>query len=239
MKTLNNTLFVTGTDTGVGKTCISRALVDYFVSQGERVAPLKPVASGSAIRDGVLQNDDALILMHAANIALEYSAINPYVFKEPIAPHIAAAKSQVQIDIHYLNQCHQRLADKADRVIVEGAGGWQVPLTKALSMADWVAQQQWPVILVVGLRLGCINHARLTYLDMMAKKMPLAGWVVNTIDADVLESEAIIADLLHFIKAPLLGVVPWLGNGNKAEEAVFTPDMRQYLDFSLLPCVRR
>ncbi len=218
-------LFVTGTDTGVGKTLVSKMLIEYFVSQGERVAPMKPVASGAEIQDGILKNDDAVILINAANTNLDYATINPYVFEDPIAPHIAAAKNNVQISLDHLNQAQKKISASTDRVIVEGAGGWQVPLTQDLSLADWVSQNQWPVILVVGLRLGCINHARLTYLDIIAKQNPIAGWVVNTIDADVMVPKEIVTDLTQYIDAPLLGVVPWLERET---------DAAQYLDFSLL-----
>ena len=217
-------LFVTGTDTGVGKTLISKLLIQYFVGQGDHVTPMKPVASGAIEKNEKLVNDDALILIEAANTDLDYSLVNPYVFKEPIAPHIAAEKNNIEIDISNLNTIYRKIEANADRVIIEGAGGWQVPLTNEISMADWVSENRWPVILVVGLRLGCINHARLTYLDILAKENKLAGWVVNTIDAEVLEADAIIVDLKQFINAPLLGVVPWLENEN---------DAAQYLDFSI------
>ncbi|MDH5257073.1 MAG: dethiobiotin synthase [Gammaproteobacteria bacterium] len=230
---MNKTIFVTGTDTGVGKTLISKTLINYFVSQGEVVAPMKPVASGAEIAEaghnGMLVNDDALTLIEAANTQLNYSEVNPYVFREPIAPHIAAKKNSIIIDINELNLCYQHLKNKSDRVIIEGAGGWQVPLNDASSMADWVSQNKWPVILVIGLRLGCINHARLSYLDIMAKQNPLAGWIVNTIDPDVLESDAVIADLARFIKAPMLGVIPWLG-----VEYQSGADIMQYLDLSMI-----
>jgi len=225
------TLFVTGTDTGVGKTLISKALIDYFVSQGELVAPMKPVASGAFIQHDKLVNDDALILIDAANARFDYATVNPYVFEEPIAPHIAAARNEVEIDIQQLNRTHQKLVQGADRIIVEGAGGWQVPLTTEVSMADWVSKNRWPVVLVIGLRLGCINHARLTYLDLLAKQSHLAGWVINKIDPDVLVTEEVIEDLKGYIKAPLLGVVPWLASEAKQAQA---PDVAQYLDFSLL-----
>ena len=223
-------IFVTGTDTGVGKTLVSKTLIEYFVSQGDIVAPMKPVASGAITNDeGVLVNDDALELIGAANSTFDYAAINPYVFKEPIAPHLAAKKNNTAIDVNGLNTCFQALEKNVDRVVIEGAGGWQVPLTDDVSMADWVSQNKWPVILVVGLRLGCINHARLSYLDILTKQNPLAGWVINSIDPHVLESEAVIADLEQYIKAPLLGVIPWLDFDSESKL-----DAAQYLDFSII-----
>lgn len=219
-------IFVTGTDTGVGKTLISKALIEYFIAQGENIAPMKPVASGADVVNGQLVNDDALILIEAANTSFDYAEVNPFVFKEPIAPHLAAKKNKTEIKIEKLNSVHRHLSDNADRVIIEGAGGWQVPLTAEESMADWVSENQWPVILVVGLRLGCINHARLSYLDILTKKNHLAGWVVNMIDPDVLVAGEIIEDLSTFIQAPLLGVVPWLENGSG--------NIQSHVDFSRL-----
>jgi len=220
-------IFITGTDTGVGKTLISKILIEYFVSKGESVAPMKPVASGAFFQNDILVNDDALVLIKAANTHFDYSTVNPYVFKEPIAPHLAAEKANNIVDIEYLNLKHSELEIAAEHVVIEGAGGWQVPLNRNVSMADWVSDNQWPVILVVGLRLGCINHARLSYLDIIAKKSRLAGWVVNSIDPEVLEAESVIADMEQFIKAPLLGVIPWLGNETES-------DIAHCVDFSLM-----
>ena len=223
------TIFVTGTDTGVGKTLVSRLLIEYFVAQGLKVAPMKPVASGADWTNNQLYNEDALTLINAANCELDYSSVNPYVFQPPIAPHIAAAKNKTSIKLKKLNQCYQMLSSVSDCVIVEGAGGWQVPLNSQYSMADWVSQNQWPVVLVVGLRLGCINHARLSYLDILAKNNVLAGWVINTIDANTLEAEAIINDLIQYIDAPFLGCIPWL-----PKEQLEGKQAADSLDFSQL-----
>lgn len=220
------TIFVTGTDTGVGKTLVSRLLIDHFVALGEKVSPMKPVASGAEVHDGKLVNDDAQILLSASNTDCSYEMVNPYVFEAPIAPHVAAEKDRVTIDTHVLNQNAKTLAESADRVIIEGAGGWQVPLTREVSFADWVSENNWPVVLVVGLRLGCINHARLTELDIYAKKNKLLGWVANTIDPDLAYANEIVNDLADMIDAPLLGVIPWLQE---------LDSVQTYLDFTRLP----
>ena len=221
------TLFVTGTDTGVGKTLVSAALIRFLVSKGQTVTAMKPVASGAHVTSAGLRNDDALQLIAAANTNFDYQQINPYVFAESIAPHLAAAKAGVEINLTKLSRQYEELADESEFVIVEGAGGWQVPLNEYQTFADWVSERQWPVILVVAIKLGCINHARLTCLDILAKKNSIAGWVANVIDESVENQQEIIQYLKNSIDAPLLGVIPPLGLEQLSN--VF-----QYLDFELL-----
>jgi len=224
---MSNTLFVTGTDTGVGKTLISKALIEHFVDKGLTVAGMKPVAAGAIKTPQGLRNEDAEILLHAMNAPFDYSQVNPYVFEEPIAPHIAANHQQVSIEVDVLNEAYQVLLAGSDKVIVEGAGGWQVPLNHSLSLGDWAGSQQWPLVLVVGIRLGCINHAQLTCLDILQKQNPLLGWVSNTIDPGVACEDEIIHYLESTIQAPLLGKVPFLTQPEKV-------DLKPYLKLDLL-----
>lgn len=197
--------FVTGTDTDVGKTLISCALLHGFAAQGKRVIGMKPVAAGC---DAGEQNDDVLQLRAASNVAVSYGLINPYCFLPAIAPHIAAQQAGVEILFSRITEPYQKLAAQADVVIVEGIGGLRVPLNAQQDGADLVQELGLPVILVVGMRLGCLNHALLTVEAIAARGLTLAGWVANLIEADMPMCEENIAALQQRIAAPLLGVVP-------------------------------
>ncbi len=202
--------FITGTDTGVGKTTITLGLMHCLQSRGRRVAALKPVASGCQATAGGLRNDDALALQRQASVALDYGQVNPYAFEPAIAPHIAAARAGVRIDPGRIRQAYADLAGRADCVLVEGAGGWQVPLDGRYTLADLARRLGLPVILVVGLRLGCLNHARLTADAIEAVGLPLAGWVANCPPPPADAGEESINALIKIINAPLLGIVPLL-----------------------------
>lgn len=219
MFTKTSTIFVTGTDTGVGKTVVTKALIEHFVAQGLKVSAMKPVAAGAVEIDSILRNEDADILLNAINTDFSYSEVNPYVFKSPIAPHIAAQHEGVKIDINVLDAAYEVLSNHSDKVIIEGAGGWQVPLQHNVTFADWVASHQWPVVLVVGIRVGCLNHAQLTYLDIQNKKNPLLGWVANMIEPDVLHVDDIIESLSRSIGAPMLGKIPYISDVNNVDIA--------------------
>ena len=199
--------FVTGTDTGVGKTLISCALLHGFAAQGKRVAGMKPVAAGCN-DDG--QNEDVLQLRAAGNVAVGCGQINPYCFVPAIAPHLAALSEDVIIDFSVIAKSYRALEAKADVVIVEGAGGLLVPLNAQQDSADLVKELGLPIILVAGMRLGCLNHALLTVEVIAARGLALAGWVANVVDADMASSEENIAALRQRISAPLLGVVPFM-----------------------------
>lgn len=198
--------FVTGTDTNVGKTLISCALLHGFSVQGKRVVGMKPVASGCNAKE---QNDDALQLRAAGNVAVSYGQINPYCFLPAIAPHIAAQRAGVEIQFSRITASYQELAAQADVVIVEGAGGFLVPLNAQQDSANLVRELNLPVILVVGMRLGCLNHALLTVEAIVTRGLTLAGWVANLIEPDMTMCEENIAALQQRISAPLLGVVPY------------------------------
>ena len=200
--------FITGTDTGTGKTLIACALLRALALRGFRVAAMKPVASGCHPTGNGLRNDDANKLMTCASVALTYDIVNPYALPAPIAPHLAAREIGMRIKIDTIIAAYRAAASQADCVVVEGAGGWLVPINESETMADLAEALQIPVILVAGIRLGCINHALLTTAAMDARRVGLAGWIANTIDPECMRSADIVSSLRERIAAPLLGIVP-------------------------------
>lgn len=207
--------FVTGTDTEVGKTLISVGLIHALQQHGLKVAAMKPVASGCQMTALGLHNDDALALQEAADIKVDYPAINPYAFEPAIAPHIAAQQAGVTIDLAKLLYDYQQLQSMSDAVVVEGAGGWLVPLTDNQSIADLAVNIKLPVVLVVAIKLGCINHALLTADSIRDTGLDLAGWVANDfLDGD--QHDEIIQSIKARINAPCLGVVPRLKKTDNA-----------------------
>lgn len=200
--------FLAGTDTGVGKTAIACGLVAAFRRRGLRIAAMKPVASGSARGREGLRNEDAQLLSVAAGIEVPYADINPYTFEPAIAPHLAAADLSLRIDIDQILTSFRRLAAQADLVIVEGVGGWEVPLNEQETSADLARVLDLPVILVVGLRLGCLNHALLTCRAIMATGLPFAGWMANHIDSHMPRVDDNISYLQRHLPAAYLGYVP-------------------------------
>lgn len=201
-------LFVTGTDTGCGKTRVSLALMRLYRSRGLQVVGMKPVAAGASPTADGLRNGDALRLQEGADLPMPYRWINPYVFEPAIAPHLAAAEAGMTIAALPIRSAFEQLASRADRIIVEGAGGWRVPLGPTLEMADLPGLLDLPVVLVVGLRLGCINHALLTADSILARGVPLGGWVANLIEPGMARIEGNIATLTERIPAPCLGRLP-------------------------------
>jgi dethiobiotin synthetase len=199
--------FVTGTDTGVGKTLVSCALLHGFAARGMRVAGMKPVAAG-VDADG--HNDDAKALLAASTLPLRYEQVNPYCLRDAIAPHIAAQRAGVAIDISVIAKSYRELAEKAEVVIVEGAGGLLVPLDAQRDCADLAKELALPVILVVGMRLGCLNHALLTVEAIAARGLTLSGWVANVLDGTMPALQENIEALRERIASPLLGAVPYM-----------------------------
>lgn len=200
-------LFVTGTDTGVGKTRVACALLHAYAQRGLRVTGMKPIAAGAEVKNGVLINDDVEQLIAASNVAAPRALINPYCFEPPIAPHIAADIAKKSININYLCECYRSLAALAEVVVVEGAGGFCVPLNDRETSADFAQQLALPVVLVVGMRLGCLNHALLTAQAIRARGLALAGWVANHVDRDMPYADENVMALqarLSRIGAPLL-----------------------------------
>jgi dethiobiotin synthetase len=205
-----NGLFVTGTDTGVGKTVVAAALTRALVARGLRVAVMKPIASGSDPTAQGLRNSDALTLMAAANVTAPYEVINPYCFLPPISPHIAAREAGVAIDLTLLRSRFDSLAGASDYVIVEGAGGWLAPISDAATMADLAAALALPVLLVVALRLGCLNHSLLTRESLRTRGAAFAGWIANAIDPHFDRPGENLATLAARLGEPALACVPFL-----------------------------
>jgi dethiobiotin synthetase len=175
-------LFITGTDTGVGKTVVACALVRALVARGARVAVMKPVASGSERTPAGLRNADAEALRACANVDLPYEEVNPFCYEPAISPHIAAEEAKIPIDLGKIAQVYARIAAQSDWVVVEGAGGWLAPLGDAISMADLARSLSLPALLVVGLKLGCLNHAQLTRRAITTDGIAFAGWVGSVLD---------------------------------------------------------
>lgn len=209
-------IFVTGTDTGVGKTVVSAALTRALAARGMRVAVMKPVASGSDPTPEGLRNSDALALMSAANVAAAYDVVNPYCFAPPISPHIAAREAGVDIDLLLLRSRFDALAAVSDCVIVEGAGGWLAPVSDTAAMADLAAALSLPVLLVVGLRLGCLNHALLSRESLGTRGAAFAGWIANAIDPGFERAAENLATLTARLGCPPLAHVPFLEQGRDA-----------------------
>jgi dethiobiotin synthetase len=200
-------IYVSGTDTGVGKTFASAALLHALRARNLLATGMKPVASGCRVTPEGLRNEDAEMLIAASDPAPAYADCNPYAFAEPIAPHIAARLAGATIDLASIHAAHARIAQYTERTVVEGVGGWAVPLSEHLMQADLVRTLDLPVVLVVGLRLGCINHALLSTRAIAADGCALAGWIANAIEPDMLFAEANLHTLGVHIAAPLLGVL--------------------------------
>ena len=202
--------FIAGTDTNVGKTMIACGLLCHAKQQGLSTAAVKPVAAGCDRTPHGLRNDDALQLMQQSTLSLAYEQVNPIAYNPPIAPHIAAVNAGKHLNADRLVGFTRGVfMHGADITLVEGAGGWRVPLNARESLADVAKQLQLPVILVVGMKLGCLNHALLTAEAIHRDGLPIAGWVANCIDPDMQEREANIHTLRQRFSAPCLGVIPY------------------------------
>jgi dethiobiotin synthetase len=200
--------FVTGTDTGVGKTRVSLALMSLLQKQGHVVTAMKPVASGCEVTPAGPVNGDALALQAQASFTVPYHAVNPYAFEPPVAPHLAAQAVGVSIRPEIISQALARVTEESDRVVVEGVGGWLVPIDTSRTMADVAVAIGLPVIMVVGVRLGCINHALLTEAAIRATAVPFAGWIANRVEPHVEAADEIVAALRQWLRVPYLGELP-------------------------------
>lgn len=210
--------FVTGTDTGVGKTYVSCLLLEAFKQQGLKTIALKPIAAGCETVDGQRRNDDALQLQQHMTETLSYEEINPFALEAAIAPHIAAANEGRRLLVSRIaGMVRGASMQPADVTLVEGAGGWYVPLNDKETLADLVRELQLPVILVVGMRLGCLNHAILTARAIYRDGLRVAGWVANCIEPDMPELDANIQTLKTLLSAPCLGVIPHAPQADFAE----------------------
>ncbi len=217
--------FITGTDTGVGKTRVAESLLRALAQPGERAVGMKPVASGCRVTDAGRRSEDAERLLAAGNVPADYADVNPYTFLPAIAPHLAAHEENVEIGLPRILESFRRLRARADWIVVEGVGGWKVPLAERLMLADVARAMRLPVIVVVGLRLGCLNHALLTIEAIQRDDIPLAGWIANRIDPDMARAEDNIAALESRVAAPLLARFPYVSSAHvNASNIVFPSD---------------
>ena len=201
--------YITGTDTGIGKSVAGAALLHAWRACGLRAIGMKPVASGCVRTDQGWRNDDALLLQSASEPRPAYIDVNPYALPEPLAPELAAADAGVVVELAPILAAHARLQARADIVAVEGVGGWAAPLSSVLDQSDLVRALQLPVLLVVGLRLGCINHARLSAQAIAADGCVLAGWIGCAIDPDMARREDTVDLLQQRLAAPCWGILPF------------------------------
>ncbi|MFT5395103.1 MAG: dethiobiotin synthetase [Gammaproteobacteria bacterium] len=195
-------VFITGTDTGVGKTWFTLALIEALKEQGSKTNGMKPVASGGIYINGKLMNDDAKLIMQCCSELVDYELINPYVFEPSVSPNFAARQANVSVELDQIVASYNHLASACDNIIVEGIGGWRAPLSDKIKTVDLVRELGLPVILVVGLRLGCINHAILTAETIRADDINLCGWVSNQLDKEYLHKEETLALLNEELACP-------------------------------------
>jgi dethiobiotin synthetase len=200
--------FVTGTDTGVGKTLVAASLTRALVARGLRTAVMKPVAAGSVPTPEGPRNDDALELLAASNVETAYEDVNPWLLTTPASPHLAARHDGITIGHERIGIAFRRLAAASDLVLVEGAGGWLAPISATQTMADVAEKLALPVILVVGLRLGCLNHALLTREAIRSSGLPFAGWIANKLHSEMALVGANTDSLASRFGMPPLGIVP-------------------------------
>lgn len=226
--------FVAGTDTEIGKTLVASSLLHTLTQAGLRTAAMKPVAAGAELRHGLWRNDDADALAAQASVTLPAALATPYLLRRPVAPHIAAAQEGRTIILSHILACYDQIAQCADAVVVEGVGGFRVPLNQQADTADLAVQLGLPVILVVGLRLGCISHALLTAEAISSRGLQLAGWVANTVDAEMLDMDANVDALTSRIAAPFLGKIPRLSLKPYLNDEGLASVAAAYLDFTQL-----
>ena len=219
--------FVTGTDTEIGKTRITVGLLEKAGQLGLQSLGIKPVASGSEITKDGLRNEDALAHQQASTYSCDYAVINPFCFAPAIAPHIVAEQENVELTVNSINEALKpALAQSAEFVLIEGAGGWHTPLNQKECYSDWVKSADLPVILVVGVKLGAINHALLTQESIKNSGLRLAGWVANCVDPNMPYQAENIEYLKAHINAPCLGVVPFLASNASAADYLSLPSLK-------------
>ncbi|KPK26267.1 MAG: dethiobiotin synthetase [Betaproteobacteria bacterium SG8_40] len=207
---MTRSCFVTGTDTEIGKTLIACALLHAYRDKGLTAVGMKPVAAGASRGKAGPVNDDVEALVDASSVAAGRDLVNPYLFADPVAPHIAAAGEQRTIDPSHIVACYRQLAALADVVVVEGVGGFRVPLGERFDTADLACRLALPVVLVVGMRLGCINHALLTAEAIRSRKLVCAGWIANQVDPHMQRQAENIAALDDLLGMPRIGTVEYL-----------------------------
>ena len=217
---MSQAYFIAGTDTDVGKTTIAAGLLHAAMQSGLSTLAAKPVASGCMVTPRGLRNSDALALIDESSVKLPYESVNPFAFEPAIAPHVAAREAGVVLSVPVLRDAMQQvLAQHADFTLIEGAGGWRVPLSDHANLSDLAIALKLPVILVVGVRLGCINHALLSAEAIARDGLQLAGWVANIVDPRTSRLEENLSSLAERLPAPCLGRVPWLKGAGAAAVA--------------------
>ncbi len=218
---MTKSFFITGTDTDIGKTTAALALMRNLKLKGYSVGAFKPVAAGCHKTAAGLRNDDALKLQALCSANVDYTLLNPYVYKASIAPHIAAEQTRHPIDINYIKQCYENIRSLADYMIVEGAGGWLVPINRQQSMADVAKALNIPVVVVVGMKLGCINHSLLTFDAIKQHDCQIVGWIANTLVPDMDNFTENLDFLKHKLSAPLLATIPYMKSANSETDIRF------------------
>ena len=213
-------VYVTGTDTGIGKTLASTALLHALRMHGLRAVGMKPVASGCEQVAGQWRNADAVALLGASAPTPAYADLNPYALPLPLAPELAAGDAGIEVSLQRLLDAHARLATQADALVVEGVGGWAAPLSAKWMQADFVQAVRMPVVLVVGLRLGCLNHALLSARAIAGDGAHLAGWIASHVDPDMARVEDNLRMLRERLPAPCWGVLPHVGDPDPAQMAL-------------------
>ncbi len=207
---MTRSFYVTGTDTGIGKTVASTAQLHALRAKGLRAVGMKPVASGCVWTEAGWRNDDALALLDASDPRPDYADLNPYALPQPLAPELAARDAEVRIELDLIVRAFRRLQASADAVVVEGVGGWAAPLSATLDQADVVHALRLPVVMVVGMRLGCLNHARLTARAISEDGCELIGWIANHVDPQMQRQDDNFELLRARLKAPCWGRLPFL-----------------------------
>ncbi|MBA5762566.1 ATP-dependent dethiobiotin synthetase BioD [Vibrio sp. 404] len=213
--------FIAGTDTDVGKTVASKAILNALAQKGLKTIGYKPVASDSEKTEQGMRNSDALYLQNAATVDVDYDDVNPYALELAASPHIAAKRENVVIDYDVLSEKLAQHKQNSDIVLVEGAGGWRVPVSDSDCLSTWVQREQLPVVLVVGIKLGCLSHALLTLDAIKADGLQLAGWVANRINPGTEHYAEIIEMLEQKIDAPKIGEIPYVPSVKRKELAKY------------------
>ncbi len=226
MQKITSQIFITGTDTDVGKTVISKGILQSAKQQGLKTVGFKPISAGCELTSEGLRNEDALTLQANSSIQLGYELINPVAYKAAIAPHIAAKQQGESINMAGITDTYRQLtALQPELLLIEGAGGWHLPVNDKDYLSDWVKVHNIPVIMVVGIKLGCLNHAVLTANAIVAAGVPLVGWVANCTTAEVANYSDIIATLKQLLPCELLAEVPF-------RDGVEKEDFAQYFDLT-------